>query len=553
MTIPRFRGLARGTCLASLLSGVVASAPPAPRPKLVVVIVIDQFRPDYLQRFRSHFGKGGFNLFFEQGANFDQARYRHGVTQTCPGHAVILTGSYADVNGIIANSWYDAAARREEYCAADTLVRLIGAGSEGRSPRNLIDSTVGDQLKLATAGRSRVITVSGKDRSAIMLGGHLADAAYWTDDTLVVSSTYYMKELPEWVRRFNASGAVSSYVGQSWERLLAPAAYGMVGPDDVAAEENIAGMGRTFPHRLGKRLDKRFVNAFEASPFQNDVIVDFAMQAVVEEGLGLDQDPDLLAIGFSANDRIGHAYGPDSHEVMDVTVRTDRLLERFFSFLAKQVGLENVLVVLTSDHGVAPLPELVPQLYAGVTAGRIDPSVLAAAAEKALRARFGAARKPGWIVNPGWIVYQGWPSLYFNIRGLQDRGVPVDQAERVAKAAVEKVAGVQQVLTATELERERKDAVHSSAELSFYPTRSGNIYYVLRPYWLPETQPVGTTHGSPWDYDTHVPILWFGQGIVPGTRHDDVSVADIAPTLAVLLGIGQPTGTEGRVLKEILR
>jgi predicted AlkP superfamily pyrophosphatase or phosphodiesterase len=537
-------------CLAWLLVPTVAAAEAVlPRPKLVLVIVIDQFRPDYLPRFGSYFGRDGFNLFLQRGASFPEARYQHGVTQTCPGHAVVLSGSHANVNGIIANSWYDASAGREEYCAADSVAKLLGVTSEGRSPRNLIGSTVGDELKLATAGRSRIITVSGKDRAAIMLGGHLADAAYWTEDTLFVTSTYYMKQLPDWVRRFNASGAVSSYAGKSWERLLPPSAYTMVGPDDVAAEEDIAGMGRTFPHRLGqgRTPNERFVTAFQTSPFENEVIAEFAMQAVVQEGLGRDGDPDLLAIGFSANDLIGHAYGPDSHEVMDVTVRTDRLLERFFSFLGRQVGLENVLIVLTADHGVAPLPELVRQRKPGVEAGRLDPATIADSAEAALRARFGAPRAGAWI------VYQGWPSLYLDAAGLKAKGVPVDEAERVAAEAVERVPGVQEALTATGLRQQRNNGVHSSAELSFYPTRSGNIYYQLRPNRLPGRQQVGTTHGSPWDYDTHVPILWFGQGIVPGGRHDDVSVADIAPTLAVLLGIGQPTGAEGRVLKEILR
>src|SRR4051812_16206986 len=231
-------------------SSVALAQPPAPRPRLVVVIVIDQFRPDYLRRFRPYFGNSGFNLFLRRGANFTQAAYQHAVTLTCPGHAVILTGTHANRNGIVANQWYDEASGRPEYCAADSSATLIGFSAAGRSPRNLIDSTVGDELKRSSGGRSRVITMAGKDRSAIMLGGHLADGAYWMEDSLFVTSTYYMKELPVWVRRFNASGRISAYAGKRWDHLLPRAAYSIAGPDDVAAEQNVAGMGRTFPHPL---------------------------------------------------------------------------------------------------------------------------------------------------------------------------------------------------------------------------------------------------------------------------------------------------------------
>jgi predicted AlkP superfamily pyrophosphatase or phosphodiesterase len=525
----------------------------ATRPKLVVVISIDQFRADYLQRFARYFEPGGFNLLLQKGANFTEAHYRHSVTQTCAGHAVILTGSYADRNGIIANTWYDTASHKPQYCAADSAAKPIGVAAEGRSPKNLLVSTVGDELKTATNGRSRVITVAGKDRSAIMLGGHQADAAYWTDDTLFVSSTYYMKELPLWVRRFNASGHVTEYRGATWDRILPAATYAMMGPDDVPSEENPGGIGRTFPHHLGTGTgEANFLDGFQTSPFENEVIVDFAIEAITQEGLGRDDDPDLLGIGFSANDLVGHSYGPDSHEVMDMTVRTDRLLSRFFTFLEQQVGLDRVAIVLTSDHGVAPLPELARGGNSRARGGRIDPAVIAAAAERALRARFGIPRRPGFVDQPSWIMYQTWPWLYLNLEGLQNKRIRVRDAERVARRAVQQVPGVAGALTATDLLRERTTASRSRAELSFYPGRSGNVYYELSPYLLPEPKPEGTTHGSPWGYDTHVPLLWLETGIRPGTYPGNVSVADIAPTLSSLLGIPAPSGSQGRVLKEML-
>jgi hypothetical protein len=525
-----------------------------PRPRLLVVISIDQFRPDYLQRFRRYFGPGGFNLLLTQGAEFSQAQYEHSITQTCAGHAVILTGSYANKNGIVANTWYNPALRRAEYCAADTAAKLIGASSEGRSPRNLRDSTVGDQLKRATGGRSRVFAIAGKDRSAIMMGGHLADAAYWTEDTVVATSTYYMKALPDYVRRFNSSGAISQYQGRIWNHLLPAAAYSIAGADNVAAEENAGGMGRTFPHQLATGASSaRFMEGFETSPFENEVLVDFAMEVVRAEHLGGDEDPDLLAIGFSANDLVGHSYGPDSHEMMDITIRTDRLLERFFTFLMQQVGRDNLVIALTADHGVAPLPELLRARRPSTNAGRIDPAVIADAAERALRARFGTPRAPAWVERPNWIMNQSWPFLYLNLPALEERGVKLEDAELVAKQAVQAVPGVAQVLTGAELAQQRAAGNHTRSELSYDPERSGQVFYVLAPYLLPSARPEGTTHGSPWTYDTHVPLLLFGSGVKPGRYGEVVGVADLAPTLSTLLGIPTPHGSQGRVLREALR
>lgn len=518
------------------------------RPKLVVVIVIDQFPSDYPQRFRSYFSTGGINLFFRRGAVFSRARYEHGILFTCPGHAVVMTGSYADVNGIVSNYWYDQKAGREEYCAADSSGSMVGAVGQGRSPRYLADSTFGDVLKGSSGGLSRVVTISGKDRSAIMLGGHLADAAYWTLDTLMVTSTYYEKELPRWVRDFNASGRASAYLGKPWTRLLPAGAYAAMGPDDVATERNVAGMGRTFPHRppAGSPHDS-LIQAFESSPFHNELLAHFTMQAIVHEGLGRHQHPDLLAIGFSANDLIGHAYGPDSHEVMDVTIRTDRLLERLFQFLDRRVGLANVVIVVTGDHGVAPLPEVMRKQDPHTEAARLDPSVVPAAAEAALKARYGPAG------DTGWIAHHDYPYLYLNRAALGRKGVSVEDAERVVKEAVQELPGVQQAVTATELARQRARGAHSNAERSFFSGRSGNVYYQLRPYVIPQERPEGTSHGAIWPYDTDVPLLWFGSGIVPGKYVGAAAPSDIAPTLSALLGIAEPSGSEGRVLKEMLR
>ncbi|MEZ0334253.1 MAG: alkaline phosphatase family protein, partial [Gemmatimonadales bacterium] len=427
------------------------------------------------------------------------------------------------------------------YCAADTTVRLIGVDLEGRSPRKLKNATVGDLLKIGTGGRSKVVTVSAKDRSAIMMGGHLADAAYWMEDTLFVTSTYYRQEMPAWAREFNGAGKVSSYFGKEWARLLPSAAYNMVGPDDVAAEADEAGTGRTFPHPIGGP------DAFDLSPFSNETVADFAMRAVAEEGLGRDTVPDLLGVSFSANDRVGHAYGPDSHEVMDVTVRLDRTLARLFAFLDRTVGLGNVVMVLTADHGVAPLPEVFANLHPGASPHRFNPAVVDTVVEAALRARYGPAPAPGWI------IYHDQPHLYLNPAAVRARRVTIEDAERVAQAAIMSVPGVHEALTSADLATGRARGLRSAEVLSFYPGRSGNIYYQMEPYILVDDEPTGTGHGTPWAYDQQVPLLFYGSRIIPGVRRTPAAVADIAPTLSALLGLTAPGGAQGRVLAEALK
>jgi hypothetical protein len=461
---------------------------------------------------------------------------------------VILTGSYGNVNGIIDNHWFNPRSGREEYCAADPTARLIGSPTEGRSPRNLRGATVGDVLKVATGGVSRVVAVSAKDRSAIMLGGHLADGAYWMEDTLFVTSTYYRPDLPGWAREFNQSRAVTSAFGKRWERLLPAAAYAMVGPDDVAAETDEAGMGRTFPHPIGRgtTIGKDFVEAFDQSPFSNEVVAEFAMRAVGAEGLGRDSVPDLLAISFSANDRVGHLYGPDSHEVMDITIRLDRTLARLFGFLDRTVGLANVVAVLTADHGVAPMPEVLQRLHPGAAARRIHPDVIASAATRALDDRYGPAGAGGWL------VYHDFPHINLDLRLLRQKQIPVAEAERVVAEALMRVPGMHEALTATDLGRQRAEGVRSGAVYSFDPERGGNVYYQLQPYFTTDDQATGADHGSRWAYDQQVPVLWYGGSVKPGLYQGPVAVADIAPTLSAMLGQAAPGGSQGRVLSEML-
>ncbi len=545
--------------LVCLVAAVVAprGAAAEGRPALVVVLTIDQFRGDYLERFREHFVPGGFRLLLEQGANFTDCRYRHAVTKTACGHAVVLTGVHANHHGIVNNAWTDRDTLKRVNCVEDASVQLIGrpesrggvrlpsaATVAGASPRRLLASTVGDELKLRH-GQSKVIGISNKDRSAILLAGKLADAAYWMDKGTMVSSTHYMKGLPEWARAFNAAGRVESYFGKTWDRLLPAKVYDAVqGPDDMPGEHGDYGMGQTFPRVVNggaATLTSAFYEAFEGAPFKSEVLLDFARAAVEHENLGRRGHTDVLCLSFSTNDVVGHNYGPDSHEVMDITLRTDRMLAEFFAFLEQRVGLKNCTIVFTADHGIAPLPERVKAAGSTLSAGRIDNVALLRTCEDALNAAYGplaAGRK--WL-----LVDENW--LFFQRDVLKEKGVASAAAEKVVRDALLTIGFVEAAYTRTELNAGAiTGPLAEGVLLSHYGERSGDVYYHMKPFWV--DRKTGTNHGTPYVYDVHVPLLWLGVGVKPGVYGQRVGVDDVAPTLSRILGLLAPPLSQGNVL-----
>ncbi|HKG14061.1 MAG TPA: alkaline phosphatase family protein, partial [Pyrinomonadaceae bacterium] len=326
------------------------------KPRLVLLIAVDQFRYDYVERFGDLFAENGIRRLLREGASWSDANYDHVPTETAPGHATMLTGAWPSETGIIANDWYDRAEGKRVNNVGDDSARALGGGDGevASSPRNLLCSTLGDELKLATNNRSRVVGVSQKNRAAILPAGRMADAAYWlsaqTGD--FVSSTYYFERLPEWVTRFNASKPSDKFFGAKWERLLPAAEYERrAGPDDAPWERGDGKLSHTFPHVLTGGLSKpgpEFYDALSYSPFTNDVLADFAGQALTGERLGEDDDADVLTVSFSANDIVGHRYGPYSQEVMDVTLRVDRQIARLLDLVDARVGLRNTVVAFTA-------------------------------------------------------------------------------------------------------------------------------------------------------------------------------------------------------------
>jgi hypothetical protein len=524
-------------------------------PSLVLVITIDQFRGDYLERFAPHFVPGGFRLLMENGANFTDCRYRHAVTKTACGHAVVLTGVHANVHGIVNNAWTDRETLKRGDCVLDDTVQIIGrpesrggvrvsSTGAGASPRRLLASTVGDELKLRRPG-AKVVGISSKDRSAILLSGKLADAAYWMDKGTIVSSSHYMKELPEWVKQFNAAGRVETYFGKTWDRLLPVEAYDKLqGPDDMPGEHGDHGMGRTFPRVVNGGSDKitsAFYEAFEGAPGKNEVLLDFARTAIERENLGGRGVTDMLCLSFSVNDVVGHNYGPDSHEVMDITLRTDRMLADLFAFIDRRIGLKNCTLVFTADHGIPPLPERVKAANAAMSAGRIDSPRLLKTCEDALTRAFGAlADGKKWL-----LVDENW--LFFQRGVLQEKNLTSSAAEKIVRDALLTLEFVEAAYTRTDLNAGNiRGSFAEGVLLSHFPERSGDVYYHMKPFWV--DRKTGTNHGTPYVYDVHVPLLWYGAGVKPGTYSQRVGVDDIAPTLSRLLGLLAPPLSEGRVL-----
>lgn len=543
------------TLLTSLLILLHLLPPPAAsteRPSLVVVVSLDQFRQEYLTRFAGHFGDGGFRRLLSRGAIFTNAEFDHSLTMTGPGHAVLLTGTYGNVNGITANSWWDAAARREVYCVADPAVTLVGAAGNGSSPANLTTSTLGDELRLASGFRSRVVSVSNKDRAAVLMGGKLPSGVFWMAESTFTTSTYYATSLPGWVREFNSSGVINGYFGRVWDRALPEEAYAGCDRDDAPYEGSGAGLGRAFPHPVTgedrTRITPSYYSALLTSPFGSEALAAFARAAVRGEQLGKRGVTDILCVGFSSNDYVGHTYGPNSHEVLDMTVRTDRILADFFDFLDEEVGLRNCLIVLTSDHGVAPIPEYVTANVAGTDAGRVMVEPAKAMIEASLSRRFGPPARAKWIEA----VSNN--SIHLNRDALRERGVDAATASQALADTLRRWQTMAAVFTNAQMASlSPSSTIERRMKRSYHPLRTGDVFYALKPYWIEGYGTTGTSHGEPHAYDAHVPVIFVGRAFRPGTYRAAASPADIGPTLAAVLGLAFPPGRDGRVLSEALR
>lgn len=549
----RLLTLCLALCAGSAASSLAQSAAPIhnnPRPKLVVGIIIDQMRFDLLYRFYDSYAeRGAFKRMLHQGFSYANMHYNYFPTYTAPGHASVYTGTTPAGHGIVDNEWYDPKLKRRLYCVEDRTVTNIGSAPDdvGMSPRNLYATTISDQLRLAQNFASKTIGIALKDRGAILPAGHSATGAFWFDNNNGnwVTSTYYGKTLPAWLEAFNKRQVPDSLAALGWQLSLAPDQYKASSADDVAWERKLSGMDKpTLPAKIvikpATEKKGRYGDLLP-TPAANELTILIAKAALAAEHLGEGNTTDLLAVSFSATDYCGHTFGPNSVEVQDMYIKLDKQLGSFMDELEKKLGKDKVLFFLTADHGGANVPEYLRDNK--MQGGRFNAKKFETKLDSVLDERFGPA---AWIEN-----YSG-QELFLAPAALKE--LKLDK-EVVTKAIAEWVVNLDGIKAAVT----NQDLVAGSSPEAiarrngYFAKRRGDIHIDYLPGWFDGWEDGrGTTHGSPYSYDTHVPMLWYGWRIQPGISYRVVNIPDIAPTLASFLRIENPSGCTGQPLLEVL-
>lgn len=518
------------------------------QPKLVVGIVVDQMRADYLQRFAPGFTEGGFNRLLRQGLTAANTHYNYVPTYTGPGHASIFSGTTPATHGIIANYWYERERGATVYCAEDSSVQLVGS-SEGAaaSPRRLLVTNLADELKLATNRQAKVVGVSVKDRSAIMPAGHLADGAYWYNwnDGRIVSSSWYTSELPGWVQDFNQQNLPDEYLKNTWDLLLPAEAYTSSGPDNQAYERVFRGKDRpVFPYELPLlRADNEDYGLLPYTPWGNSLVTELALAALRGEQLGQNTVPDMLTVSYSSPDIVGHAFGLRSRELEDVYFRLDREIARLLEALDQQVGEGNYLVFLTADHAAADVPQYF--IDENLPAGYFNEDELGKLVNQQLSQKYGEGQ---------WVEWAGNYQLYLNHSLIAEQGLSLTQLQQDAADYALQYPNVVDALPASVLRYHNfNSGLAEKLQMGYYRPRSGDVLLVLPPEWIHPME-YGTTHGSGYNYDTHVPLLFYGWNVPKGVRLSrKLKITDIAPTISFMLGIPLPSGANGEPIPELVR
>lgn len=559
------RGIVIAAGLA-LLAPFAASAQTLERPvRLVLQITVDQLRGDLIDRYAAGFGTNGFRRLLKDGAFYVNAHHRHANTETVVGHTTLSTGADPAVHGMVANVWLNRATGELNYNVQDADYPLVGEGggvdvkteidptqrlatTQGRSPRSIQTTTIGDEIALSLGPNAKVFGVSIKDRGAIAMAGH-AGKAYWfsKSEGRMVTSTFYMNAYPDWVEAWNAKGVPASYANTSWELLAEPSTYIFGDADDMPWETDFPGYGRTFPHAYGPANGKYFTTLLTVAPAGDEIVLDFAKALMAAEKIGADKVTDYLSISFSSTDYVGHFFGPSSLESEDNLHRLDRTLAKLLAHVDKTVGLDRTLVVLSADHGASEAPGYLNSLGIGGSNFNFD-AIDRSEAIAALKAEFGVAEE---LVDQ---FFQ--PYLYLNRKAIEARGLDLAVVSRRVAEELRKFPGIAYAVSSQDLRAGAvaRISITNAVLANFHKDRSGDIYVVFEPHWFVadfDGQSVTGSHGSPWIYDTHVPVIWMGRGIKAGRIGRRVETVDVAPTIAAYLRVRYPSGTRGQVLKEV--
>ena len=510
------------------------------RPKLVVGLVVDQMRWDYLYRYYNRYTKGGFKRLINEGFSAENTYIPYTPTYTACGHTCIYTGSVPAIHGIIGNDWYDAETKKNMYCTEDTSVVTVGStpSSEGNmSPKNMLSNTITDELRIATNFKGKVIGISLKDRGSILPAGHAANAAYWYQGSTGnwITSSYYMNEVPTWIADYNKLKLANKFYAKNWETLYPIDTY----VNSTADEQAYEGKSSTFPHSLAQFTSKNY-DAIRSTPYGNTITLDLAKLAILSEDLGKDNITDFLAVSCSATDYVGHQYGPNSIEAEDTYLRLDKDFEEFFNYLDKQVGKGNYTIFLTADHGAAHVPGFMQKnkLPAGVVSDRD------------IAAKLNGYLNEKFKVNN--LVLRSMNNQIIFDHDKTDKGdVSFDVIKSASIDFLKKLDGFANVVDISRISQATLPEVQKKMITNGYNAkRSGDLYYILNPNWFNGSS-TGTTHGNWNPYDAHIPLVFMGWGIKPGASNKTHYMTDIAPTLAALLHIQMPNGNVGEPITEI--
>lgn len=534
-------------------------------PKLVLQITVDQLRGDLIDRNLGAFGEGGFRYLLDNGVVFADAHHRHANTETIVGHTTLSTGTDPAIHGMVANVWFDRKTGAPRYNVQDPDFPLLSEGgvdksteidptqraatTDGRSPRAILSSTVSDEIAIGIGGAPKIYGVSVKDRGAIAMAGH-AGTAFWfsKSEGRFITSSYYLDAYPEWVSSWNDAGHVAAHANTRWELSDAPSSYRFGAADDMPWETDFPGYGRAFPHAFGAADDKYFTTRLTLSPIGDELTADFAKMLISSENIGTDDVTDYLSVSFSSTDYVGHIFGPSSLETEDNLRRLDKTIAGLLAHVDQTAGLENTLVVLSADHGAAEVPGYMNSL--GIPASYFDfKTVDKAPAIAALKAEFGLAEEL--------IETFSQPYVYLKQDVISRAGLDVDDVSRRLAQELRKMPGIAYAFSSADM---RAGAVASTPVsdavlANFHGERSGDIYVVFEPHWFIgdlDGLTVAGAHGSPWTYDTHVPVIFAGPGIKPARISRRIQTVDVAPTISSYLKIKPPSGARGKPLVEVL-